>query len=99
MKHVINHFKTHPDATEVHETSNGFLFHEKHSAVAHANELGKENNKVTTHSRGDFEKEIAASIAADNKSAKPAKEEKVKEEKPSKEKESSKEEKPAKDEK
>jgi len=69
MKNVIHHFKTHPKSTEVHETSNGFMFHEKHDAVAHANELGKDKDRVKTHNRSDFEKEIAASIKADEAAA------------------------------
>lgn len=49
MEQVKQYFNSYPESNECHETADGFLFHEKQSAAAHAGTLG--NKAVKTHRR------------------------------------------------
>lgn len=51
MKNVNQYFESYPSSLKVHETSDGFFFHEKNhcDAINHANTL--KDKTITTHDR------------------------------------------------
>ncbi len=49
MKQIKEIFDNHPTEKEVHATSDGIMFFQKHHAEAHSKTL--ENKEVVTHSR------------------------------------------------
>lgn len=63
MKAIKEIFDNHPTETEVHVTSDGIMFFQKHYAEAHSKNL--ENKEVVTHSR----ESLATAEAESNKLA------------------------------
>ena len=61
-KKIAHFFKVHPEATEVHQTSDGLLFIEKHRADSHVFDMarGKQNvsRAITTIKREDALKAV-----------------------------------------
>ena len=77
QKNLDHFFKTHPEAKEVHETSDGLLFIVKDNAIAHANDIarGKTNvsRSVKTIEKGEKIAEAPKAETEEEKADKAAK--------------------------
>lgn len=80
MKRIKHYFKTYPESNECHVTSDGTIFHKRHSADAHAASLA--DKKVKGYRRSDdldaIEKKEAEQV--ERRKAEAEKERKFKEE-------------------
>lgn len=73
MSKIKHFFDTNPDANEVFETSDGYLFFKRTDAEAHAKSL-KERKEVEHITKADMSKKIASEKAAKSAEEKARKE-------------------------